>query len=159
MVLELGSGTGAVGIWIAAAQPHATVILSDLAETMPNLSANIAANNLESQCIARELAFGEDLRTFHAGALGNIDVIIASDCQYSYLAKFEWQPFVATLASALPGTKVYISLQERYGATKERLEPFFNALSNLGNFIELVHVPALPEKEYPLRCFYLCLDE
>lgn len=190
VVLELGSGTGALGLWIATKWPSTTVILSDLSETMPNLRENIAANNLQSRCTASELAFGADLPSFLKATKADsvfadsgvvdfpgIDVIVASDCQFSTFADFVWQPFVATLASAAPRTQVWISLQERYGTSQERLEPFLNALqkiadvrrrtsaaqSSTGTFVELFHPHLLEESapfydaEYPHRCFYLSL--
>ena len=49
VVLELGAGTGALGLWIATKWPKATVLLTDLPETMNLLRDNIKANRLESR--------------------------------------------------------------------------------------------------------------
>lgn len=43
-ILELGSGTGLLGITAAALYPDATVHLTDLEEIVPNLEANVKAN-------------------------------------------------------------------------------------------------------------------
>lgn len=174
VILELGSGTGALGLWIAARWPTATVILTDLEETMSNLRDNIYANNLGEQCNAKELIFGDAVTgACHRGSFDGgghpVDVIVASDCQFSTMASFVWQPFVATLASAAVGTQVYISLQERYGTCKERLEPFLNALQELGrsadagqqgtSFVELIsqspHKSTIADEGHPIRCFRL----
>jgi len=40
VVVELGAGTGAAGLAIAAAHPHARVVLTDLPEVCPLLQAN-----------------------------------------------------------------------------------------------------------------------
>jgi Lysine methyltransferase len=139
VVLELGAGTGALGLWIATKWPTATVILTDLPETMHLLRSNIQVNQLESRCIAAELTFGDTIPSFLAtlqqkgvlGLEGGIHAIVASDCQFSLCAEFLWQPFAATLASAKPLTQIWISLQERYGTQGERLAPFLNALGDL----------------------------
>lgn len=182
VILELGAGTGALGLWIASKWPTATVILTDLPDIMENLRENIAANQLSSQCTASELVFGDSVAS-------GVDYIVASDCQFSTSAEFMWKPFVATLASAAPDTQVFISLQERYGTSGERLEPFLNALGDLAarprteqcgtsaipssangdmdensscGFVELLH-PSLGhgsqyyDAEYPNRCFHLSL--
>lgn len=187
VVLELGAGTGALGLWIAAKWPTASVILTDLHENMNNLRDNIAANHLASRCVAKELVFGEEVAIAvtnqKKGDCSGVHVIVASDCQFSTNAEFLWKPFVATLASSAPHTQVFISLQERHGTRGERLEPFLNALRDLSRvrqekrvllsinygmvgsrccFSELLH-PLLEEdsqfnnSEYPTRCFYLLL--
>ncbi|KAI2513641.1 FK506 binding protein [Fragilaria crotonensis] len=56
VILELGAGTGALGLWIATKWPTATVLLTDLPETLNLLQDNIKANKL-SRCFASELAF------------------------------------------------------------------------------------------------------
>lgn len=140
VILELGAGTGALGLWIATKWPTATVLLTDLPETLSLLQDNIKANKLESRCFASELAFGETVPSFLAklklqgcllGFKGGIHAIVASDCQFSASAEFMWQPFASTLRSADPLTRVWISLQERHGVRGERLEPFLNALRDL----------------------------
>jgi precorrin-6B methylase 2 len=40
VVVELGAGTGAAGLALAAAHPHARVVLTDLPEVCPLLQAN-----------------------------------------------------------------------------------------------------------------------
>eukprot|EP00978_Attheya_sp_CCMP212_P048542 scaffold538538_cov67-Attheya_sp.AAC.1 len=190
LVLELGSGTGALGLWIAAKWPSATVILSDLPETQKMLRANIASNGLGDRCISAELIFGEDVPpSLIVAALPSsagmdpsrcIDVIVASDCQFSKGAEFIWEPFIATIRSASPETQVWISIQERHGVHAETLEPFLCALKDLAgsrsqsladsnaeeddvcSFVEILH-PGLgigshfQDAEYPNRCLYLSL--
>lgn len=140
VILELGAGTGALGLWIATKWPTAIVLLTDLPETMALLRDNIKANQLEGRCFASELAFGDTLPSFLAqltlkgcvlGFKGVVHAIVASDCQFSSSAEFLWQPFASTLGSADPLTQVWISLQERHGTRGERLEPFLKALRDL----------------------------
>ncbi|KAI2497043.1 FK506 binding protein [Fragilaria crotonensis] len=156
VILELGAGTGALGLWIATKWPTATVLLTDLPETLNLLQDNIKANKLESRCFASELAFGDTVPSFLAklklqdcvvGFKGVIHAIVASDCQFSASAEFLWQPFASTLRSADPLTRVWISLQERHGVRKERLEPFLNALRDLAGRGRHLLQPEVSESE------------
>merc|ERR1719261_2381890 len=56
-VLELGAGTGVAGL--AAARQGADVVVTDLPEMMPLLSANIRANSLGARAQALPLQWGD----------------------------------------------------------------------------------------------------
>ena len=120
-VLELGAGTGAVGLWIALAYPTARVTLTDLAEALPLLRTNRGLNDLADRVRVRELAFGDSISE-------PFDVIIGSDLLYSVRCEVAWRPLAATLASAPGGVVMWLAIQERYGCRVQDLEAFFDAV-------------------------------
>jgi hypothetical protein len=87
VVVELGAGTGAAGLALAAAHPHARVVLTDLPEVCPLLQAN--AQGFPGVGV-RPLSWGCDA---HAQGLQaelspeQISCIICSDlvCQWATL--------------------------------------------------------------------------
>jgi hypothetical protein len=140
--------------------------LTDLAEAQDLLRRNIALNGLEGRCFAAELPFGtnvdaalqkifpsKDLEGLNIGKGRRIDVVIASDCTYSYMAKFTWEPLAHTILSAascgssseklhsvetageerrqscMPTTELWLAHQERYGANDKAVRPFFDFLA------------------------------
>jgi precorrin-6B methylase 2 len=78
-LVELGAGTGAAGLTLAAAHPHARVVLTDLPEVCPLLQSNAREY---SGVMVRPLAWGRAAQA-HAlrDELGLIPVshIICSD--------------------------------------------------------------------------------
>ena len=75
-VIELGSGTGVVGLGMARlGAQHVT--LTDLAPVCPLLTQNIAMSRLQGCCSAQALCWGED-----CSAVAPADVIIAADVVY-----------------------------------------------------------------------------
>jgi len=123
-VLELGAGTGAVGLWIALAYPTARVTLTDLAEALPLLRTNRDLNGLADQVRVMELAFGDPIPE-------PFDVIIGSDLLYSVRCEVAWRPLAVTLASAPSGVITWFAIQERYGCRVQDLEAFFDAIHGL----------------------------
>ena len=92
-VLELGSGTGLLGIAAAAIYPEATYHLTDLPEIVPNLEFNISANAALFQDSTRPegqypitaaVLNWEDARP--QPTYKRYDVILASDLLYSQQA-------------------------------------------------------------------------
>lgn len=81
-VVELGSGTGIVGL--TAATEGATVCLTDGAgSVLPNIEANIEANDLRHLTDVRCLQWGNEEQIAAVSALGPFDMIIGSDLLYS----------------------------------------------------------------------------
>lgn len=139
--------------------------MTDLAEAQDLLRRNIALNGLEGRCFAAELPFGSSVDTlFNKSGSSNdsegigihrgrrIDVVLASDCTYSYMAKFSWEPLALTILSAatyapdsvklhtyvsteeesrcnVPTTELWLAHQERYGASAKAVRPFFDFLA------------------------------
>ena len=83
-ILELGSGTGLLGIAAAALYPDATIHLTDLEAIVPNLEANVKANEAlfsESSCPSVGVL---DWSATYPGKLNRrYNLILASDPLYS----------------------------------------------------------------------------
>lgn len=92
-ILELGAGTGLVGITAAAVFPSASIHLTDLPAITPNLQDNVSHNiHSNPDCDeSRNVTVGvldwSDLPSAveNAGTLQNYDVIMAADPLYSPL--------------------------------------------------------------------------
>ncbi len=88
-VLELGAGTGVVGL-AAAALGAARVVLTDQEAVTPMLEQNIALNQLhvEASAVAQPLMWGDAAQLQDAlAALGGApDVVLAADCVYQRAA-------------------------------------------------------------------------
>ncbi|CAE7232670.1 TGFBRAP1 [Symbiodinium pilosum] len=90
-VVELGSGTGYVGL-IAAAQGHRTT-MTDRQLLLPQLQANIKTNGLEEVADAVELEWGGTL------PFTDVDSVIMSDCVY---LRENIEPLMQTLELLAP---------------------------------------------------------
>eukprot|EP00887_Chlorella_sp_A99_P002654 scaffold6.g2654.t1 len=119
-VIELGSGTGAVGL-AAAALGAATVTLTDLAHLLPLLRENVAANAAllttsggRDRVHVAALAWGDVVDAVCSGASEpRFDVVLASDVLYEAAAV---QPFLATLrALSGPHTLTLLAIEHRAG--------------------------------------------
>ncbi|KAJ7667700.1 putative methyltransferase-domain-containing protein [Mycena polygramma] len=75
-ILELGSGTGLVGL--VAAKLGGTVRLTDQAPLLNIMRDNVAINKLSSLCTVTELNWGEPIST----EIPRPDVVLAADCVY-----------------------------------------------------------------------------
>lgn len=92
-ILELGAGTGLVGITVAAVFPSASVHLTDLPAITPNLEDNVSHNiysdsySDESRKVTVGVLDWSDLpsEVEKAGTLRQYDLIIAADPLYSPL--------------------------------------------------------------------------
>ncbi|XP_078089373.1 EEF1A lysine methyltransferase 3-like [Mustelus asterias] len=109
-VIELGSGTGIVGI--LAALLGGTVTMTDLPEILKQINNNIAIN-IPSACRhrlkVRALTWGED----HADFDNDYDVVLGSDLVYS---SSSYPALVDTLRYFCHrGTTVYLSSEFRNG--------------------------------------------
>ncbi|GMK54392.1 hypothetical protein CspeluHIS016_0109780 [Cutaneotrichosporon spelunceum] len=76
-VLELGSGTGLVGIAAAMLEPSAEVWVTDQAVLLDLMRANAVLNEVNNVHVA-ELNWGEEI----AGVPTEVDVVLAADCVY-----------------------------------------------------------------------------
>ena len=110
--LELGAGLGLVGL-TAAALGHQT-ILTDRAECLPLLTRGIATNRLDDIARVAPLEWGD---TSQVAALGQFDMVVASDCIYEVAVA---PLLVATLdalceRTKLPHPVVLLSYDEAIG--------------------------------------------
>ena len=83
-ILELGSGLGLCGIFVAKAFHPAEVILSDGdVDVLERLGKNIQQNAMDGETAIsmEQLVWGENLDTFEQEH-GKFNVIIASECMY-----------------------------------------------------------------------------
>ena len=119
-VLELGAGTGAVGLWIALRYPTARVTLTDLPEALPLIRANAALNGVADRVRVAPLAFGDPVPSEDA-----FDVVVGSDLLYSVQCEVPWRQLAATLATAPRGCTTWLAIQERYGCRVRDLGEFF----------------------------------
>lgn len=93
-VLELGSGTGFIGLSLAQLGAS-RVVLTDLPQQLPLLRSNIALNEETSNIVsASALPWGEG----PAGALGHFDLIIG--CEVTYIDSL-LEPLARTTAALL----------------------------------------------------------
>ncbi|XP_066933657.1 protein N-lysine methyltransferase METTL21D-like [Clytia hemisphaerica] len=124
-VVELGSGTGLVGL--VAAMNGASVRITDLNELVPLMEKNIEANQhlLQGNAKAESLKWGVDLEMKMKA-----DIILIADCIY-YDESLE--PLVNTMHSLCHETTViYMSYEERNTDLKIELEKkFFKLLDGL----------------------------
>ena len=121
-VVELGSGTGALGCLIARRHPTSRVLLTDLPYALPLLRANIRLNEL-TNATAKALSFGSDVPP-------DTDVLLCSDLLYTVGAQpMCWTELAFTIGSAVVrrrGSVCWLMLQERFGT--QDIGPFFEAL-------------------------------
>ncbi|KAJ6627526.1 putative methyltransferase-domain-containing protein [Mycena sp. CBHHK59/15] len=75
-VLELGSGTGLVGL--VAAMLGGTVYLTDQAPLLSIMRENVTVNKLTTRCVVAEFSWGEPI----PADIPRPDVILAADCVY-----------------------------------------------------------------------------
>jgi predicted nicotinamide N-methyase len=113
-VIELGSGTGCVGL--VAASLGARVVITDQSQLLPLMQRNVDCNNLQQQCSVREFDWDNPAAfdaTQHIGT--GPCLIIASDCVVPQLYPLE--PLVAALAalcSANTATVAFLSYEHRH---------------------------------------------
>lgn len=140
VVVEIGAGSGLVGM--TAALLGAKVLITDLAEVLPTLTANITANSAAlarsigagpASCAAAELAWGTalpaDVVQHCSGGLGGkADFVVATDVVYAV-------QFLPQLASTLadlcgPDSRVVLVNERRWsdvdGWFEDELTKFFH---------------------------------
>nr|QSQ68602.1 hypothetical protein PY_023339 [Puya raimondii] len=142
-ILELGSGTGLVGL-AAAAALRARVVLTDLPHVLPNLRFNARANAplLASRGAAavRQLRWGErdDLLPL-AASEGPFDAVLGSDVVY-YDHLFD--PLLETLGHLVRGEVAFVMAHLR--RWKKRDAVFFRKAKKVFDVAVLHTDPPLP---------------
>ena len=118
-VLELGAGTGIVGL--VAACHGAFVTITDLPEFVDLININVKENSslLVGSALGQSLVWGQEL---DEGVVG-CDVIVMSDVVY-YEQSLE--PLMKTVNDLVgPGTRVIMSYEERNSCEKKRIQSKF----------------------------------
>ncbi|KAI8344119.1 putative methyltransferase-domain-containing protein [Chlamydoabsidia padenii] len=131
-ILDLGSGTGLVGLAVAkGCQPSlAHMELTDQIPMMALLQDNIQLNQLDSKVGASILNWGEP--SDHI-----VDIVFASDCVYLEVA---FQPLVDTFITLTDNNKdiqIFITYRKRRKADKR----FFLLLKKQFRIIDIVEDP------------------
>ncbi|XP_052772866.1 protein N-lysine methyltransferase METTL21D-like [Mya arenaria] len=120
-VLELGSGTGAVGLLTASY--GASTIITDLQDFVPLMNMNIETNKEtfpDMDIKACELKWGTSI---DSQQFSNIDVVVVADCIY-YAESLK--PLVQTMEDLCSsGTCVYCCYEERTTDNKPELQRKF----------------------------------
>jgi len=109
-IVELGSGTGLVGIFVA--QLGGTVTLTDQQPALPLLVHNAHANGVE--CTVSQLDWGGHLSI----SKEDVDVILCSDCIYDEDLVESLAKTIAALAR--PDTEIYVTYQHRRKAVQQQ---------------------------------------
>ncbi|KAJ3758049.1 putative methyltransferase-domain-containing protein [Lentinula raphanica] len=129
-VVELGSGTGLVGL-IAAKLGAGRVWITDQASLLDIMQQNLSLNRLQCNCEVAELNWGTSIPT----AMSSPDVILAADCVYFEPA---FPLLVRTLDSlATDKTQVFFCYKKRRKADKR----FFGMLKKKFTWHEVMDDP------------------
>eukprot|EP00090_Calanus_glacialis_P006702 TRINITY_DN15233_c0_g1_i1.p1 TRINITY_DN15233_c0_g1~~TRINITY_DN15233_c0_g1_i1.p1 ORF type:complete len:215 (+),score=60.33 TRINITY_DN15233_c0_g1_i1:63-707(+) len=126
--IELGSGTGAVGL-CAAALGCGKVVLTDREDFIEFLKHNIELNQelFNNEIIAQSLLWGDKDQIEKAKANGPFNFILVSDCVFY---KESVDDLVDTLCSLCDGnTEIILSYEERDSQMKlEVMKIFFSSM-------------------------------
>lgn len=118
-VVELGSGTGVVGLACAALGAR-TVLLTDLEYTLANVRRNVQLNALEARASAVQLDWTQ--AALDSQFVGDVDVIVAADVVWVPDLVPPFVETLARLAKANPGLKsILIAHQTRSRLTDDLL--------------------------------------
>lgn len=113
-IVELGAGTGLVGLALAKLCPEIKQLtMTDQTPMMSLMEQNIALNNVGHIVNAEILNWGEDV----SESLSNIDVVVASDCVYLEVA---FIPLIETFFSLShkEDSVIYLMYRKRRSADK-----------------------------------------
>lgn len=116
-VLELGAGTGLVGIVACRLGYH--TILTDLEEILPNLTANVKLNEI-SNCEVEELDWSNPFRFVSSRGDITFQTIILSDPLYSSKHPAWIVSMINQFLSPQPNARVLLQLPIRRSFEKER---------------------------------------
>ncbi|KAJ7162531.1 putative methyltransferase-domain-containing protein [Mycena crocata] len=132
-VLELGSGTGLVGL-VAAMLGARNVCLTDQTPLLSIIRENVALNNLSSLCKVVELNWGEPV----PADITRPDVILAADCVYVESAFPLLVQTLDDLVEANADTEVLFCYKKRRKADKR----FFALLKKKFKWNDVADDPA-----------------
>ena len=138
-VLELGSGTGALGMF-SSLLGASHVMLTDMAMVLDLLQRNIQHNNMSDNVKAMELSWGTQQSQRHHQ---EYDVILCADLLFTSVDRDWYRPLAETLIQFCCNKQhhvvVYFAFQERgsgddddYAVNLITCEPFFNMLRESG---------------------------
>ncbi|KAG8834578.1 hypothetical protein FRC17_008247 [Serendipita sp. 399] len=131
-VLELGSGTGLVGL-VAAKLGASKVIITDQFPLLDMMNQNVILNGLGDLVVPMELDWGNELPQ-----LGRIDVILAADCVY-----FEpsFPLLVETLTALSKSASQNVEILFCYKNRRKADKRFFTLLKKKFTWLDVDHDP------------------
>ncbi|RXW25767.1 hypothetical protein EST38_g50 [Candolleomyces aberdarensis] len=130
-VLELGAGTGLVGLVAGELEADCRVVITDQAPLLPIMQKNVALNKLGSNVVVAELDWGSPI----PAAIPKPDIILAADCVYFEPA---FPLLVQTLADlADTSTEILFCYKKRRKADKR----FFSMLKKKFSWKEVMDDP------------------
>jgi predicted nicotinamide N-methyase len=138
-ILELGCGTGAVGIYCAGLGASQVLLTDAGTPALLELTQrNIDANQQQLTCIPSLMRYkwGDDLPA------GTFDLVVASDVTYARAAHDALAATMARLLQAEPRPRIVIAHEHRtfLGATADgRLRHFRKRAAEHGLLVQLVH--------------------
>merc|ERR1712107_497239 len=99
MGLELGSGCGALGMYLA--KRGANPVLTDLYKALPLLKRNLDANRIS--CPILPLPWGTPVERLAPGIKQRVpfDLVVASDCSYEFVSPDRPSPTLDALLESL----------------------------------------------------------
>ncbi|KAI8639785.1 putative methyltransferase-domain-containing protein [Parasitella parasitica] len=136
-IVELGSGTGLVGLAVAKLCPEIKqMVITDQLPMIGLMKENIKLNHLEHSATAEILNWGEAISN-HSQVL-DADVILASDCIYLEIA---FIPLLETFFALTnkPSSVIYLAYKKRRNADKL----FFQAARKKFVFTEVTEDPKM----------------
>ncbi|XP_046447702.1 protein N-lysine methyltransferase METTL21D-like [Daphnia pulex] len=140
-ILELGSGTGFVGL--VAAAMGGDCLITDLPEMIPLMKRNISKNaaSLKGAHSAKAFEWGSDISSIVPNSNEGFHIVLAADCIYY---KESLDAFVKTLedlSSHCNGgvkTEIYISYEDRESEEKKSLiYDFFEKIKKTCNIFKI----------------------
>ncbi|KAG7665329.1 rrg1 [[Candida] subhashii] len=134
-VLELGSGTGLVGM-ICSILKYNT-ILTDLKEIIPNLKTNLKLNNLDAKAYELDWSNPKSFLDIH-GQDKKFDTIVISDPIYSSQHPYWVVDMINQFLSKEPGSRVLIQIPLRPKYEQER-QLLWDLLRDNTNLIQREH--------------------
>merc|ERR1712194_45614 len=142
-VLELGSGCGAVGMYLAqrGARP---VVLTDVYKALPLLKRNVKANGLACEVVG--FPWGTPITRAAAEIRQRVpfDLVVASDCSYDFVSPEAPSPSLdGLLVSAQCGKRALICVSRR----ANEVEAFEAAVKRADLCPEVVHSGTLEKAE------------
>lgn len=135
-ILELGSGTGVVGLYCSY-NPDTQVVITDLPKLVPLMELNIEKNrhNLLGNITAESLTWGEDISHFKPP----VDIVLVADCVY-YQESIN--PLIQTINDLSDtNTVVFCAYEDRDIGNKSQMQVYFR--TQLEKNFTIYEIPSL----------------
>ncbi|CAI4050558.1 hypothetical protein N7582_004945 [Saccharomyces uvarum] len=142
-VLELGSGTGLVGLCVGLLEKNkfhdnTKVYVTDIDRLVPLMERNIELDKVQYEVLARELWWGEPLSGDFSPQEGdlqvnNVDLVLAADCVYLEKAFPLLEKTLLDLTNCISPPVILMAYKKRRKADKQ----FFNKIKRNFDVLEI----------------------